>query len=70
MHMATNRNALVCFDGLIDPLAPPRGEREELIQKCAYFKALKRRLAPGHELNDWLAAEKEVDEWLRLLQTN
>ena len=26
----------------------------------AYFRALHRGFAPGHELDDWLAAEREV----------
>lgn len=33
-----------------------------LIAECAYFKAQKRGFAPGHELEDWLAAEREVAE--------
>jgi hypothetical protein len=27
----------------------------------AYYKAEKRNFTPGHELNDWLIAEKECD---------
>jgi hypothetical protein len=30
------------------------------IAERAYFKAEKRGFAPGHELEDWLAAEKEI----------
>lgn len=30
------------------------------IEVAAYYKALARGFAPGHELDDWLAAEKEV----------
>ncbi len=32
------------------------------IQELAYLKAEKRNFAPGHEVEDWLEAEKEVDE--------
>lgn len=36
--------------------------RHKAIQEAAYFKAEKRGFAPGHELDDWLEAEREVDE--------
>lgn len=41
----------------------PKG-REELIRDAAYLRAERRGFAPGHELEDWLAAEQEVDHWL------
>jgi hypothetical protein len=37
-------------------------ERHKKIQERAYFKAQQRGFAPGHELEDWLEAEREVDE--------
>jgi hypothetical protein len=47
---------------------PPRNVSEEercaMIAKAAYFLAERRAFAPGHELEDWLAAEREVDERL------
>jgi Protein of unknown function (DUF2934) len=33
-----------------------------LIAERAYFKAEKRGFVPGYELEDWLAAEREVAE--------
>jgi hypothetical protein len=36
-------------------------ERERHIREAAYFKAERRGFAPGHELDDWLAAEAEID---------
>jgi len=39
--------------------------RRTLIAESAYFRARQRGFAPGHELADWLAAEAEVDEFLR-----
>jgi hypothetical protein len=33
-----------------------------LIAERAYFKAERRGFVPGHELEDWLAAEREVVE--------
>jgi hypothetical protein len=31
-----------------------------LIAECAYYKAERRGFQPGYELDDWLAAEREV----------
>ena len=36
-------------------------QRAALIAQAAYFRAEKRGFAPGHEAEDWLAAEAEVD---------
>ena len=36
-------------------------KRAALIAEAAYFRAEKRGFAPGHEHEDWLAAENEVD---------
>lgn len=36
-------------------------ERAALIAQAAYFRAERRGFAPGHETEDWLAAENEVD---------
>jgi hypothetical protein len=35
--------------------------RRALIAQAAYFRAERRHFAPGHEAQDWLAAELEVD---------
>jgi hypothetical protein len=36
-------------------------ERHALIAETAYFLAERRHFAPGHELDDWLAAEEQVN---------
>jgi hypothetical protein len=36
-------------------------QRAALIAEAAFFRAEKRGFAPGHEVEDWLAAEAEVD---------
>jgi hypothetical protein len=36
-------------------------ERRVLIAQAAYFRAEKRGFSPGQELDDWLAAESEID---------
>jgi hypothetical protein len=52
------------------PVAAPRvrvtGEaRRALIAENAYLRAERRGFAPGHEVDDWLEAEVEVDALLR-----
>ena len=39
-------------------------DRAVSISKLAYLKAERRGFEPGHELEDWLAAENEVDQRL------
>ena len=36
-------------------------EKYQLIAESAYFRSEKRSFAPGNELDDWLAAEAEVE---------
>lgn len=36
-------------------------QRHARVALAAYYLAEKRGFAPGHELDDWLAAEKEID---------
>lgn len=40
-------------------------EREHLIRKWAYFRAQRRGFVPGHEVEDWLAAERELERMAR-----
>src|ERR1044071_9844671 len=35
--------------------------REQRIAVCAYLRAVERGFTPGHELEDWLAAERELE---------
>jgi len=53
------------FDPLrfVDPSARAKS-RAALIAEIAYFKAQSRGFEPGHEEEDWLAAEAEVDKKL------
>ena len=37
-----------------------RADISAMVAEQAYFKAQCRGFAPGHELDDWLAAEREV----------
>jgi hypothetical protein len=36
-------------------------DRESMIRTAAYFRAQARNFATGHELEDWLKAESEID---------
>ena len=53
-----------------EPAAAPRptvtisfstANRESMIRTAAYFRAQQRNFATGHALDDWLAAEAEID---------
>jgi hypothetical protein len=41
-------------------VAPAIADLGVLTAERAYFRAERRGFAPGHELEDWLAAEREV----------
>ncbi|HEV2284572.1 MAG TPA: DUF2934 domain-containing protein [Steroidobacteraceae bacterium] len=43
-------------------------DRRGMIAEAAYLRAERRGFAPGHETEDWLAAEVEVDALLALGQ--
>ena len=47
---------IVAVTRFVDP-----EQRAALIAEAAYFRAEKRGFAPGTEVEDWLAAEAEVD---------
>jgi len=40
-------------------------QRYEMIAEAAYFRAADRDFAPGHEVDDWVAAEQEIDLMLK-----
>ena len=40
--------------------------RRSMIAQAAYYRAERRGFEPGHEAEDWLAAESEVDAALML----
>lgn len=44
----------------LEPLANPE-RRHRMIAEAAYFRAERRGFEAGHELDDWLAAEAEID---------
>lgn len=46
------------------PAAPLGEERQRLIAIAAYYRAEARGFAPGHEKQDWLDAEAEIDALL------
>jgi Protein of unknown function (DUF2934) len=43
----------------------PASLRHDMISDAAYFRAEARGWVPGHEIEDWLAAELEIDELIR-----
>jgi hypothetical protein len=40
-------------------------QRREMIATAAFLRAERRGFESGSDLEDWLAAEEEVDQWLR-----
>jgi hypothetical protein len=40
----------------------PASLRHDMISESAYFRAEARGFFPGRELEDWLAAEREIDD--------
>jgi hypothetical protein len=57
-----SRGPLVNVSLYIVPRIPE--DRRALIANAAYLIARRRGFAPGHEVEDWLAAENEVDQRL------
>lgn len=54
--------ALRSLDGASDI---DEAQRREMIATSAYLRAERRGFDNGSELADWLAAEEEVDAWIR-----
>ena len=62
--MPTKSSGYFNFNPLRFSLPPKKAvpeDRRNLIAKEAYFRAERRHFEPGHELEDWLAAESDVD---------
>jgi Protein of unknown function (DUF2934) len=36
-------------------------QRQAMIAEAAYYLALQRKFEPGHEVEDWLLAESQID---------
>jgi len=59
---ATPSAEVVSAEGLQGREIPSFSDsREARIAEAAYWRAERRGFAPGHELEDWLDAEREVD---------
>lgn len=39
-----------------------QGWRDPMIRRAAYFRSLSRGFQPGNELEDWLMAEREIED--------
>ena len=53
------------------PISPPawevtEPERRSMVSEAAYYRSAARGFAPGYELEDWLAAEAEIEALLQL----
>ena len=45
-------------------------DRERMIAETAYYRAERRGFASGHQLDDWLDAEREVDRLITETETD
>jgi membrane-bound lytic murein transglycosylase MltF len=45
------------------------GQKLALISEAAYYRAERRGFDPGHELDDWLEAEREIESALQKGET-
>lgn len=57
-----SKKILMEGDGAIAHIAA--GERHRLIAEAAYYRSLKRGFEGGSPMEDWLAAESEIDRQL------
>jgi DUF2934 family protein len=68
LEMTNPGSSLACATGMADPCTTnPIAEqawRNKLVREAAYFRSQQRGGSPGGELDDWLAAERDVDESL------
>jgi hypothetical protein len=58
--LATDEQGGVMARRSTEAVATALPEFRALIAERAYYKAEKRGFVPGHELEDWLAAEREI----------
>jgi hypothetical protein len=42
-------------------IGPTHEERQRMVAEAAYYRALQRGFSAGGEMDDWLAAEREID---------
>lgn len=49
----------------VNPVSISAEERWRMVATAAYHKAEKRGFASGHEVEDWLAAENDIDAVLK-----
>jgi hypothetical protein len=60
--MSTNIKTIVQEDVLVNQEDIGLPDRNAKIAELAYFKAEKRGFEPGHEMEDWLDAERECTQ--------
>jgi hypothetical protein len=52
---------------MVDQICTP-GERHEMIARAAYYRSQRRGFEPGQELDDWLAAENDINAVCGLIE--
>ena len=65
---AASRSSAPSAETISPPVSPVNISAEErwrMVATAAYHRAEKRGFEPGHEREDWLAAEKQIDAILK-----
>jgi hypothetical protein len=62
-HKPAGRPACLCDAATTNP-AVEAAWRKRLIREAAYYRSQRRPSGTGKELEDWLAAEREIDATL------
>jgi hypothetical protein len=52
---------------MVEQICTPT-ERHEMIARAAYYRSQRRGFAPGLELDDWLAAEQDINAICGLIE--
>ena len=61
--LAPTASAVTPDSATISPFIEPE-QRHAMICEAAYYRSERRGFCPGRELDDWLTAEREIDQAL------
>lgn len=60
-RLAAIEAAWIAENTRVRPASHSCEDRKRLVRKLAYLRAERRGFAPGHEVEDWLAAERDLE---------
>ncbi len=56
----TGNGSFTLYSAHFEPM-----QRNEMVEQAAYYRAESRGFEPGHEMEDWLAAERDIEHLLQ-----